>query len=195
MHHPVPFRLGFVLTAVGLALPAGTVFREVPAGTDPGHRLVFVTAWLAAGLWWGGATLLAGYDDEDRPSEPGRYLWAAGAGFAVLHTAVAMHCAHGWSHAAAYAHTASAGGVGAGVYVNYAFVLAWVLDALWAVVSPGRYARRSRWLTRAVYGFLAFVVFNATVVFGGWPARVVFGLLFGLAAAGWWSNRPPSPTR
>jgi hypothetical protein len=132
---------------------------------------VYLSAWTATLLWWAGVWRLS-------DGRPWRGVWAAGAAALAVHEAVAMHLAHGWSHAAAYEHTARAGGVGWGVYVNYLMLAVWAADAAWVWGWPAGYARRPRWVGRAVHGFLGFVVFNATVVFGGWPARVVFGVLF-----------------
>lgn len=94
-----------------------------------------------------------------------------------------MHAGHGWSHAAAYRHTAEAGGFGAGVYVNYLFAAVWLADAAWMWAAPTAYRHRPRWVGVAVHGFLAFIVFNATVVFGTTPLVRVVSLLFTAALA------------
>ena len=189
MGHPTGlFRIAFAAVVVGLTFPLLMTFRDVPPGSAPHHPAVFASAWVAVAYWVIGAGLLAGRGG--RPSGEARAWWAAGAAFAALHVAVAMHAAHGWSHAAAYAHTAEVGGWGPGVFVNHAFVLVWASDAAWLGLSPASYARRPRWLWWLVHGFLAFVVFNAAVVFGsGWPR---WAAAAGFAWLGWraWAGRP-----
>jgi hypothetical protein len=106
----------------------------------------------------------------------------------LLHIAVAFHAVHGWSYEEAYRHTAEVGGVGEGVYVNYLFVAVWLADVLWMWVAPDGYRRRPQWISLAVHGFLAFIVLNATVVFGTNPyARSVAVLFF--AALVWLLKR------
>jgi hypothetical protein len=169
---------------------------------DGGAGCVAVGAVLGAAVWWCGRPLLdpAGTDVTrleiresarlpvlfwclgwptaawawPRDSAAGRTLWAVGCLFLWLHIAIAFHLGHGWSHRAAWEHTRAVGGYGDGVFVNYAFALVWLADAIWARVARGSYRTRPRWLHRAVHGFLAFVVFNAAVVFAGWGIRVTF---------------------
>ena len=97
--------------------------------------------------------------------------WLAGWLMLCVHIAAAFDLVHGWSHAAAFEHTERTAGVGEGVFVNYAFVLLWGLDVLWLLIGPASYARRSRWIGWPLHGFLAFVTFNATVIYGTGLAR------------------------
>lgn len=92
------------------------------------------------------------------------------------HIVVAYQIAHGGSHAEALHHTAEVTrqtfgvSVAAGLYVNFAFAGVWTFDAcgrLW-----GRYDCWPRLWRRSVHLFLAFIVFQATVVFGGLPMRL-----------------------
>lgn len=106
-----------------------------------------------------------------------RFTWAFGCVLCLLHIALAFHLGHGWSHEAAWTHTKLVGGYGDGIYVNYAFALVWLADATWLCVAFDSYFARPRWLTWTIQGFLAFVVFNAAVVFGSWGSRKVFALL------------------
>jgi hypothetical protein len=105
-----------------------------------------------------------------------RGTWLFGSLLLVEHVVTAFHLGHGWSHAAAWEHTRRVGGYGDGVFVNYAFVLVWLADALWLCAAPRAYLARRRGLHWAVHGFLAFVVFNAAVVFADRPMRVVFAV-------------------
>ena len=93
-----------------------------------------------------------------------RICWTLGCLFFLAHAAAAFHFYHGWSHAAAYAHTAQRTaevvGIhwGGGLWWNYAFGVVWLADVLWP-------RRHPRWMAIAVHAFLAFMAFNATVVF------------------------------
>jgi hypothetical protein len=89
--------------------------------------------------------------------------------------ALAFQIVHHWSHAAAYEHTAEqtaallgpVARIGAGLYLNYLFLLFWVGDATaWWVGGLKSYDRRRAWIVALIYGFMAFMAFNATVVFG-----------------------------
>jgi hypothetical protein len=105
----------------------------------------------------------------------------------LVHVAVAFHDYFGWSHAAAVEHTRQVSGWGAGVFVSYLFTLLWAGDALWWWAAPASHDRRPRWLTVGLHAFLAFVVFNATVVYEPGPIRWVGLVLFAVLAAllGW----------
>jgi hypothetical protein len=110
--------------------------------------------------------------------------WAVGCLAFLLHLLCAFEFFHAWSHIAAYeatAHrTAEVVGVawGGGLYANYAFTVVWCSDAFWWVGWPQCYQARPRAVEWAVQGFLAFIAFNATVVFGAGAVRWA-----GLAAA------------
>ncbi|QEL18013.1 hypothetical protein [Limnoglobus roseus] len=158
----------FPFVAIVLSLPLLSVFAIDP-GSDPSNPAIFLSAWLAMIGWYVGATAVLA-----RGAGAAR-LWAVGCGLQILHVAIAFHATHGWSHAAAFEHTRQVGGIGEGVYVNYLFTAVWLLDATWLCLAPRRYARRPRWLTVAVHGFLLFIVFNAMAVFGSWVARGLFG--------------------
>jgi hypothetical protein len=47
----------------------------------------------------------------------------------------------------------------------------WLADALWLCAAFDSYFARPRWLHWAVHGFIAFVVFNAAVLFADWMYR------------------------
>jgi hypothetical protein len=101
-----------------------------------------------------------------------RVLWTAGCLAFLLHTACAFQFYHHWSHAAAYEatarQTAQVVGLdwGGGLYANYAFAALWIIDACCWWLRPQHYIQRPRALEWAVQGFMAFIAFNATVVFG-----------------------------
>ena len=160
-----------------LALTAliGAVALRQPVGTDPADGLISLSAIPPVLLWlfcWPLAL------DRQRAKPATRLCWAGACALLWVHIAVAFHLGHGWSHRAAWEHTRTVGGYGDGIFVNYAFALVWTADAAWALAAPGSYRTRSRWLHGAVHGFLAFVVFNAAVVFATTPALPwIFGAL------------------
>src|SRR5262245_8871134 len=132
-----------------------------------------------------------------------RVLWSAGCIAFLLHVACAFQFFHEWSHAAAYAETArqtaEVVGIdwGGGLYANYAFAVVWLVDTVWWWSNPARYLARPAWIEWTVQGFMAFIVFNATVVFGHGAIRW-FGLggCVLLAALLWIGKAPgASPDR
>ncbi len=119
-----------------------------------------------------------------------RLLWTAGLAFYLAHVAAAFHFVHGWSHDDAWRETARQTNAivgwndGSGLWANYAFTLLWLADAAaWWIIGAD-YPRRYRRTQVGLQAMFAFLVFNATAVFGPpfWrPAVAVFGLV--LAAA------------
>jgi hypothetical protein len=120
-----------------------------------------------------------------------RVCWTAGCLLCLVHIALAMHFYHYWSHAAAYADTArqtrEAAGVewGGGVWFNYLFAALWLADVLWWWALPASRAVRTRWLSAALHAYLAFIIFNATIVFESGPTRWVT-LVACTLLIGWW---------
>jgi hypothetical protein len=99
-------------------------------------------------------------------------MWTAGCLALLLHLVCAFQFYHHWSHAAAYEatarQTAEVVGLawGGGLFANYAFAALWMLDTFWWWCRPQYYQVRPRAIEWVVQGFLAFILFNATVVFG-----------------------------
>lgn len=103
-------------------------------------------------------------------------LWTSGCLLLCVHMLLAFHVVHDWSWDHALQHTAErtadVTGLrwGGGLYINFAFAALWTADCvlLWSAYRRQTARRRSgTWTTHAL---LAFIVFNATVVFGpaGW---------------------------
>src|SRR5437667_407857 len=78
----------------------------------------------------------------------------------------------------AVAHPRAVSGVGEGIYVSHLFTLLWSADVAYGWLRPDRYAGRSPWFGRLLHGFMAFVIFNATVVYETGPIRWAGVLLF-----------------
>ncbi len=112
------------------------------------------------------------------------FLWA--------HVASAFQFQHGWSNAGAYAHTAAKtaefSGIdwGGGLYFNYLVMFVWASDAAWWWIAPESYRQRPAAVNRLVVGFILFIAFNATVVFGsGVPRWVALAVSAGLLVLRW----------
>jgi hypothetical protein len=113
-------------------------------------------------------------------------LWAAGALLCVVHSAVTFAARYGWSHEAAVRATAAQTNTmfglewGGGIYVNYAFMAAWIGEAIWWRVDPSGYFARPAAVTAIFRVFYAVVLVNAAVIFAA-PSRRVPGVLLMLA--------------
>jgi hypothetical protein len=98
----------------------------------------------------------------------------------LIHVAIAMGTIHHWSLAEAMRHTAqqTQAAVGwnwdGGVWLNFAAVGIWG----WTLLPRKELVTsRSNWLTRIADCYIGFMMFNATVVFGSLPARIVGALI------------------
>lgn len=121
---------------------------------------------------------------NSRAKPVARWLWTAGCGMFLLHVVCAFHFYHSWSHRAALKHTAeqtaAVVGVewGGGLYFNYLFMAIWMADlaAWWRGGDAYIERRKTYWTVQTIF---AFMMFNATVVFGPlfwrWAAVVVAG--------------------
>jgi len=106
-----------------------------------------------------------------------RITWSIACAFYLAHVVAAFQSVHHWSHTAAYRETARqtaqvfAIDWGGGLYFNYLFTLIWIADALyWWQAGLQKYRNR-HWIGAAVHFFMAFIFFNATVVFATGPTR------------------------
>jgi len=117
-----------------------------------------------------------------------RGAWTAGLVAELSHLLAAFHFVHHWSQASAYAEIVRRTTLytgwewGGGLYVNYGFTLLWLADTLWWWLAPQSRRQRPFWLGLLIQGFLAFIMFNAAVVFADGPVRYLSLLaLVGLA--------------
>jgi hypothetical protein len=122
-----------------------------------------------------------------------RWTWTIGCGIYLIHVLIAFHLLHAWSHTAAYEHvmkrTQEMIGIasGIGLYVNYAFGVLWIADVL-------MWWRRLDWSDRpvpyrTVQSVFAFLIIQATVVFGPWLWMPVSAAVVVLLAALWSTRR------
>ena len=106
-----------------------------------------------------------------------RGLWTIGALSIIVHAAAAFHYRYGWSHTyaihATAEDTAAVTGIewGGGLYINYAFVALWTVDAAWWWLGAASYAARRRALSVAVSAVFLFMFLNGVVVFAHGPMR------------------------
>ena len=130
---------------------------------DPSTRdlLVRGSAWLSFAFY---LLTLIGWTRRVQPRLL-RWLWTLAWGVFVIHVCLAFHLVHHWSHDAAWEATRVQGGVGAGIYFNYLVLFVWLLDVAWWWLWPQRYLTQNRWISGLIQGFLAFMWFNATVIF------------------------------
>ncbi|MGH7170719.1 MAG: hypothetical protein ACRELG_10610 [Gemmataceae bacterium] len=126
-----------------------------------------------------------------------RWLWTVGCLVFLFHVSCAFQFYHHWSHADAYAVTARRTAEvvgwhwGGGLYANYAFMLVWLADVIYWWRGLDLYESRRRVVVWSVRGLLAFVIFNAAIVFADGAMRwVSVGVcLFLLAFRGWLALR------
>jgi hypothetical protein len=161
---------------------------------DSRDALLYGSIWLSLAAWTAAESLRLA-----RRAAPGhgaaRRLWLLGAATAWLHVGLAFHHRHAWSHASALMETARQTKellgyeVGAGVYVNYAFLAVWGIDALWWALAPASFARRPAGLDASVRVFLLFMFVNGAIVFGRGPVRILGILSVLVLAVAWYVGR------
>jgi hypothetical protein len=106
------------------------------------------------------------------PDRTYHYFWIAAWILCVIHVICAFHFRHHWVHDAAIQHTAEMTerivGIrwGGGLYVNYVFLICWGASAIPSLFGYGGHAQSQRWLETGLHAFAAFMMFNATAIFG-----------------------------
>jgi hypothetical protein len=159
-----------------------------------GEFLTRLSIWLALGGYAIGAGALLSTRGRQSMRARARWAWTFGCAFFVAHVALAFGSFHHWSHGEAYRETArqtvqlTGWNWGGGIFLNYLFGVAWLVDVFWWWLSPESFARRSSLLVGLWHGFAFFMVFNGTVVFGNGPVRW-FGLLISACFLGLWMRR------
>jgi len=113
-------------------------------------------------------------DATDVPGRPmqrqARWWWTVGCGIFLVHVIAAFHFEHHWNHTSAFDYTAkrtaemTGWNSGVGLYVNEVFLALWVADtAIWWLNPNWPQNRFAYW---TVQGIFAFLMFQATAVFG-----------------------------
>jgi hypothetical protein len=163
--------------------------RYPPGDTVGGSGFHAVVAWCLFGSFavWGVYT--RGRFPRDWANY-GRLFYTWAFLLFLLHIAVAFNVRHQWSHEKAFDHVETVSGFGPGIYVNYLFAAIWLADVVWAWVALDHYLNRPRWLSWSVLAFMAFIVFNAAVVFGTGNWRIVSAVLFLIPLYALWATHP-----
>ncbi|MEM9557300.1 MAG: hypothetical protein AAGC60_23780 [Acidobacteriota bacterium] len=162
-----------------------------------GELVTRVSVWIALLCYLAGplaalAGRAAGSRRLNRWRRRARFVYSCGFVAFMVHVVAAFHVFYEWSHSVALAETArqtaelTGARSGAGLWLNYLYLLVWALDvAWWWRVDVIVHARRRAWATALIHGFFVFIAFNATVVFEQGPVRWIgaaaTALLFAVA--------------
>lgn len=162
---------------------------------DPGDAVTRYTVRVSL-LYYAAASAVLLWCRPDEPAAGAardrlaRCCWTLAWAAYLVHLAMAFHHVDHWSHAAAVARTQRRTGFGEGVYVSHLFTLLWTADVAWWWLRPAGHARRPAWVGRGLHAFMAFIVFNATVVFEqGFIRWAGLALFAGLAGLWLWAGR------
>ena len=183
----------FLLTVKGLIgsprkNSQGALCLAMSRGMDSGDWAIRLTALLALAGYCFALAGCCAKGSYTSASDSG--WWRLGLVALIAHLVCVFHFAHDWSHANALAdttlRTAQIIGVesGFGLYLNYAFYLAWAGDVAWQRLAKQSHTNRSSWVTAALHIFMAFMWFNGTVVFGSTWGRIAG--LASIAGLGAW---------
>jgi predicted neutral ceramidase superfamily lipid hydrolase len=130
------------------------------------------TIWLAIVAYAIGIGVFAFSRNRPQGLYATRAAWTAACISLIAHFISAFHFYHDWSHESAYSDTARQTEAvvslnwGGGLFINYALLIAWIVDVGWWWLSGiNSYQKRSRLLVMIWHAFLVFIIFNATVVF------------------------------
>jgi len=163
---------------------------------DTGELLTRGTIWVSIAGYAIGSVLFAISYSRRRRAEwesATRVVWTIACASLIAHFISAFQFYHGWSHAAAYEDTARQThelfglNWGGGLFINYALLIAWMIDIAWWWRDGLNSYRQRPWpLVIAWHGLLIFIIFNATVVFGDgivrWIGLVICLMLIGFAS-------------
>lgn len=148
--------------------------------------LTRVLIWVSV-LGW--ALVMGGWLSDGRL--PGaKWVWTLAWVAYVGHAVAAFASYYDWSHEIAVEETAKQTEAltgwrsGIGLWFNYAVGIWWGADVIrWWRTGKGWIEGKGHWRTWVFQVFLAFMVFNGTVVFGGGPVRWMGVIVFAVLAA------------
>jgi hypothetical protein len=162
---------------------------------------LYSTIWAALLLFCAGEAGRARVRAGGSPPPWAWWTYTTGAILCMIHIAIAMKVAHGWSHDAAIAATARQTNAvyglnwGGGVYVNYAFVAVWLVDAWRWRRREFHHTRDLDAVTWATRIFFLIIILNAAVIFASGARRAAGALLVAWLLWLWWpAARAPQPT-
>ncbi|MFO0970496.1 MAG: hypothetical protein U0793_33545 [Gemmataceae bacterium] len=148
--------------------------------------VMYGAAWVALTAWAAANVLRA-----CRHLPAARLAWTCGALALAGHVLLAFHVVHGWDHDAAFRavalQTYAKTGLdwGGGLYVNYAFLALWLVDAAWWWLARRAYESRPLWLDACVHFVFLFVFVNATIVFGTARAGLMGAPICAVGTVAW----------
>ncbi len=161
-----------------------------------GEFLTRVTIWLALSGAAMGAIAKFAARSNPRGKAFARWAWTIGCFGLLSHVACAFHFYHNWSQASAYRETARQTAElfsfhwGGGLYINYAFMTAWLVNVLWWWRGFSAYDQRPRAWVWGWRAFFLFMIFNATVVFKTGALRWIgLAMCVGMALIWWQTDR------
>lgn len=147
-----------------------------------GEWLTRLSIWLAVAAW---GVVMAHWLADRNWGRLARGIWTFGWFASVAHLVLAFVFFYEGSHARGIEETArqteEVTGVrtGVGLWLNYLFCAWWGLDVLrWWRSGCGWIKGTGHWRTWVFQCFLAFMIFNGTVVFGHGVGQWVGGVLF-----------------
>jgi hypothetical protein len=121
-----------------------------------------------------------------------RAYWSFAWASYLVHLIIAFHFYHHWSHADAVAHTEEVSGFGPGIWFSHLFTALWTADVIYWWRRPAAYVSRARWITWTLHGYMAFIIFNATVIFETGVIRLAGAAMFLVLAAALWARTDKS---
>ncbi len=150
-----------------------------------------LTVWTAL-ILWAGSEWLTLYPRRLRLRH---WLFGLSAAVFLAHVILAFHVFYDWSQTTALAdvrrQTRAVTGFdwSIGLWINYAFALLWLAEALGLWLAPIRHAERPRSVTWLVRGIFWFMAFNGAVVFVKGPQRWLGFVLCLSVIAAWRAER------
>jgi hypothetical protein len=139
---------------------------------ETGELLTRATIWITIVAYTVGSVIFALARGRSRWDAATRLTWTIAVVSLIAHFICAYEFYHHWSHESAYLDTARQTDAvvglnwGGGLFINYAFLILWIVDlGWWWLRGLNSYRTRPWGILAAWHGFLIFILFNATVVF------------------------------
>ncbi|MBL8815551.1 MAG: hypothetical protein JNL58_05945 [Planctomyces sp.] len=151
--------------------------------SEPGRFLILWTVRVSVGLYAIAVLMKMQLTTSPTSARLYRLAWLLSWCFCVIHVVCAYHFQHHWDQAAALKHTAEMTrrvvGIywSGGLYVNYVFLTLWGVQSMVQLVRDRPSGRVE---DLSMHALAAFMMFNATAVFGpAWWIAVVaaYGLV------------------
>ena len=147
---------------------------------ETGEFLTRATIWTSIVAYTAGSVLFALSRGRSRWDSATRIVWTIAVVALIAHFISAYEFHHHWSQRSAYLDTARQTeeviglNWGGGLFINYAFLLIWIVDVSWWWLRGLASYRTRPWQLIALWhGFVIFILFNATVVFKDGMVRSV----------------------